>query len=47
MKLIPIQSASDFSSAVIPAGKVLTFCALSGGIPVMMYIDHSGNTGEL
>lgn len=47
MNLLKINTDNDFADAVVPAGHLLIFYALSNGKVVKRYKDSNGNFGSM
>lgn len=47
MNLLKIYTDSDFNSAVVPDGQLLTFYILRDGQIVKRYKDSNGNFGDM
>lgn len=47
MNLLKLYTDSDFSSAVVPDGQLLTFFSLRDGKIVKRYKDSNGNFGDM
>lgn len=47
MNLSTLHIDADFANAVVPAGQLLIFYALSNGKVVKRYKDSNGNFGDM